>query len=87
MSQKIDGAALRSPLGPILANPFLCFHEQIWFNECPNEFKSVYYRGCVYDILVWFRSPDHLEKFKSYLEIILTLDSLVKKKIIIPCPF
>ena len=87
MSQKIDGAAMRSPLGPILANPFLCFHEQIWFNECPNEFKSVHYRGCVYDILVWFRSPDHLEKFKSYLEIILTLDSLVRKKIIIPFPF
>ena len=26
-----------SPLGPTLANAFLCFHEQIWLNECPEE--------------------------------------------------
>ena len=45
-----------SPLGPILANAFLCFHEQIWFNECPDEFKPV-----------WFRSPVHLEKLQNYL--------------------
>ena len=23
-----------SPLGPTLANAFLCFHDQIWLNEC-----------------------------------------------------
>ena len=26
-----------SSLGPTLANAFLCFHEQIWLNECPEE--------------------------------------------------
>ena len=56
-----------SPLGPTLANAFLCFHEQIWLNECPDEFKPVYYRRYVDDIFVLFRSPDHLEKFKNYL--------------------
>ena len=42
--QQIDGVAMAYPLAPTLANVFLCFHEQIWFNECPDEFKPVYYR-------------------------------------------
>ena len=50
-----------SPLLPILANSFLCFHEQIWLNECPDEFKPVHY------IFILFRSPNHLETFKNYL--------------------
>ena len=40
--KQIDGVAMGSPLGPILANAFLCFHEQISLNECPDEFKPVY---------------------------------------------
>ena len=56
-----------SALGPTLANAFLCFHEQIWLNECPDEFKPVYYRRYVDDIFVLFHSPDHLEKFRNYL--------------------
>ena len=56
-----------SPLGPSLANAFLCFHEQIWLNDCPEDFKPVYYRRYVDDIFALFRSPDHLEKFIKYL--------------------
>ena len=63
----IDVVAMRSPLGPTLANAFLCFHEQIWLNKCPDEFKPAYYRRYVDEIFVLCRSPDHLEKFKSYL--------------------
>ena len=47
------------------SNAYLCFHEQIWMNECPEEFKSVYYRRYIDDIFVLFRSPDHYEKFKD----------------------
>ena len=65
--KQIDGVAMGSLLGPTLANLFSCFHEQIWLNECPDEFKLVYYRRYVDDIFVLFRSPDHLEKFKNYL--------------------
>ena len=64
--KQIDGVAMGSPLGPTLANGFLCFHEQIWLNECPDEFKPAYYRRYVDDIFVLLRSPDHLEKFKNY---------------------
>ena len=65
--KQIDGVTLEYPLRPTLANAFLCFHEQIWLNECPDEFKPAYYRRYVDNIFVLFRSPDHLEKFKNYL--------------------
>ena len=56
-----------SPLGPSLANAFLCFHEKIWLNDCPEYFKPVHYRRYVDDIFALFPSPDHLEKFTNYL--------------------
>ena len=40
--KQTDGVAMGSPLGPSLANAFLCFHEQIWLNDCPEDFKPVY---------------------------------------------
>ena len=55
------------PICPTLVNVFLCFHEQIWLNESPDELKPAYYRRYVDDIFVWFRSPDHHETFKNYL--------------------
>ena len=64
---RTDGVAMGSPLGPSLANAFLCFHEQIWLNDCPEDFKSVYYRRYVDGIFALFGSPDHLEKFTNYL--------------------
>ena len=67
IDKQIDGVAMGYPLGPTLANAFLCFHGQIWLNGCPDEFKPAYYRRYVDDIFVLFRSPDHLEKFKYYL--------------------
>ena len=63
--QQIDGIAMGSPLGPRLANAFLAYYEQIWLNDCPNEFKPVYYKRYVDDIFVLFRSPHHLEKFNE----------------------
>ena len=39
--KQIDGVAMGSRLGPTLANIFLCFHEQIWFDNCPAEFKPL----------------------------------------------
>ena len=56
-----------SPLGPPLVNAFLCFHEKKWLEQCPEEFKPVYYRRYVKDIFVLFRPRDHLIKFRDYL--------------------
>ena len=65
--QQIDGVAMGSPLDPSLANAFLAHYEQIWLNDCPDEFKPVYYKRYVDDIFVLFQSPHHLEKFNEYL--------------------
>ena len=65
--QQIDGVAMGSPLGPSLANAFLAHYEQIWLNDCPDEFKPVYYKRYVDDIFLLFRSPHHLEKVNEYL--------------------
>ena len=32
---KVDGVAMGSPLGPILANIFLSHHEENWLDKCP----------------------------------------------------
>ena len=85
MYKRIDGEATGSPLGLTLTNAFLCFHEQIWVNECSDEFKPVYNRRYyVDDLFVLFRSPDHLENFKNYLNFKYrkTLNSPVRKNII-----
>ena len=75
--KQTDGVAIGSPLGPTLANAFLCFHEQIWLNDFPEDFKPVYYRRYVDDIFALFHSPDHLENFTSYLNSFTTSIKLV----------
>ena len=56
-----------SPLGPTLANAFLCHYEKLWLDSCPPEFKPVVYRRYVDDIFVLFKSKDHLLLFAKYM--------------------
>ena len=56
-----------SPIRPTLANVFLCYHEKIWLQNCPSEFKPVIYRRYVDDTFLLFRSKHHIEKFRNYL--------------------
>ena len=65
--QQIDGVAMGSPLGPTFANIFLCFYERIWLENCPVEFKPVVYRRFVDDTFLLFRSYEHIEKFRAYI--------------------
>ena len=61
--KQIDGVAMCSPLGRTSANIFLCFHEQIWLDNCPVEFKPVIYRRFVDDRFLLFRSKTILRSF------------------------
>ena len=54
------------PLGPSLANAFLCHHETKWLNDCPKKFKSVFYKRYVDDIFVLFKRPKHVKSFVNY---------------------
>ena len=60
--RQIDGVAMGSPLGPSFANIFLCFHETLWLQNCPSDFKPALYRRYVDD-------PSY------YLEIVLTFQN------------
>ena len=62
-----DGVAMGSPLGPTLANIFMCYHEKKWLEECPASFKPKYYRRYVDDIFVLFETAGQLNEFKNYL--------------------
>ena len=62
-----DGVAMGFPLGPTLGNVFLCYHEKIWLQNCPSEFKHVIYRRYVDDTFLLFCSKHHIEKFQNYL--------------------
>lgn len=62
-----DGVAMGSPLGPTLANVFLCHYEEIWLKSCPIQFKPTYYKRYVDDIFCLFESEIHANQFQKYL--------------------
>ena len=49
------------------ANLFMCHFENIWLENCPAHFKPIVYRRFVDDTFLLFRTKDHVEKFKNYL--------------------
>ena len=65
--EQCDAVVMGSPLGPTLANVFMCHFENIWLENCPSHFKPIVYRRFVDDTFVLFRSKDHVEKFRNYL--------------------
>ena len=63
---QIDGVAMGSPLGPVLANLFMGYHEQKWlqsFEEC----ELVLYRRYVDDIICLFNCESDADKFFVFL--------------------
>ena len=65
--QQIDGVAMGSPLGPTLANIFLCHHEKSWLSQCPQSIKPVYYRRYVDDIFLLFKDVNAVHQFQQYM--------------------
>ena len=65
--KQIDGVAMGSSLGPIFANIFLSYYEQIRLRNCPRELKPFIYKRYVDDTFLLFRSKDYIEKFRCYL--------------------
>ena len=64
--EQCDGVAMGSPLGPILANVFMCHFENIWLENCRSHFKPIVYKWFVDDTFLLFRSKYHVEKFRNY---------------------
>ena len=58
---------MRFPLGPTLANAFLCHFEKQWLSDCRQDFCPNIYRRYVDDIFVTFNSYEQLKKFIKYM--------------------
>ena len=67
MYRQIDAVAMGSPLGPILANAFLCHFEKQWLSECPPDFLHKVFKRYVDDIFVMFLCQSHLKDFVNYM--------------------
>ena len=65
--KQIEGVAMGSPLGPILANIFLCHNENRWLSDCPEVFKPVKYLRYVDDTFLLFSDVSHVKQFSDYL--------------------
>ena len=59
--EQCDGVAMGFPLGPTLANVFMCHFENIWLENSPSHCKPLVYRRFVDDSFLLFRSKDHVE--------------------------
>ena len=55
------------PLGAHMANIFLCFNEELWLDQCPIEFKPLYYKRYLDDTFCIFQDHSHIDKFCNYL--------------------
>ena len=58
-----------SPVGPSYANAFLCHYEKIWIDNCPPQFKPIFYRRYIDDTFLLFKERSHLQEFLSYMNL------------------
>ena len=65
--KQIDGVSMGSPLGPVLADIFLCHMETKWLNDCPDSFKPVHYQRYVDDIFLMFNAPAQVNDFLQFM--------------------
>ena len=73
MYRQIVGVAMGSPVGPVLANAFLCHFEKQWLSECPPA-PLLYIlpkvsKRYVDDIFVMFLCQSPLKDFVNYMNI------------------
>ena len=62
-----DNVAMGLPLGLTMANVFLSFYEMKWLEQCPNEFKPVFYGRYVVDIFVYLNQLNISQNFMHIL--------------------
>lgn len=64
---QVDGVAMGSPLGPILANIFLAYWENKWLANCSDTYKPLFYRRYVDDLFLLFNTKEEAEQFTDYI--------------------
>ena len=62
---QIDGVAMGSPLGPVLANLFMAYHEKSWIENYSST--PIFYKRYVDDIFCLLENEMEAKKFLDYL--------------------
>ena len=65
--KQIDDLGMRLPLSGCLSNIFLCYHESIWLENCPIEFKPVFYKRYLDNTFILFNGASHAPLFLEYM--------------------
>ena len=65
--KQLDSVVMEYPLGPALANVFLCHPERKRLSKCPGAYSPSFYKGYVDDIFVLLKSENHFNNLLSYL--------------------
>ena len=65
--KQVDGVAMGSPLGPIMANAFMCSLEEQMLDDCPLAYRPLFYRRYVDDTFALFRSREAAENFLQHI--------------------
>ena len=63
-----DGVAMGSPLGPTMVNVFLSLYEIKWLEQCPKEFKPVFYRRM---LMTFLFSLNRLNTSRNFVIILI----------------
>lgn len=64
---QVDGISMGSCLGPVFANAFMCKKEVDWLNDCPAQFKPIYYKRYVDDLFLIFKDEVANQGFYEYI--------------------
>ena len=65
--KQIDGQGMGLPLSGCLSNIFLCYHESIWLENCPIEFKPLFYKRYLDNTFILFNDASHAPLFLEYM--------------------
>ena len=65
--KQVDGVAMGSQLVPTLANLLLVYYKYKWLENCPLQFRPMYYHRYFDDSFFIFESRDHVKKFLKYI--------------------
>ena len=57
-----------SPLGPTYANTFMSFNEEVWLNDCPIDFKPIFYRRYADDTFLILKENSHVQRISKLLD-------------------
>lgn len=67
LRKQIGGIAMRSPLGPTIANALLRFNEKQRLSDCRKDFRHIMYKGYVDDCILLFGDISHVDLFHKCL--------------------